>query len=143
MSLIRVKVAQVAGLPKDFYTVPSGKVLRPSHIACRMVASATVGNRRAVFSALEGGDTLMIIPAGLFQTAGQTITYIFAPGVVNLTGAAANAITIPAPPTWYPAGTVLRFSDSGNVDAAGDAAECIILGELFDLEMFSSRIPNL
>lgn len=141
MALVTQKTALAAGLPKDFYVVPAGKVFKLRAAACRIQATATVGNRRAVLSFLNPttNDPLIAIPAGAFQTAGQNISYFYGLGIAHITTISNNSLTLPVPDVWLESGSTLRITDSGGVDLAGDQVETIINGELFEREAYFSR----
>ncbi len=118
-NLYKVSLANPAAGADFAFSVPLGARWRWVSLAAVLTASATVGNR-IVHGVVQdvGGNTVFNASQVTAQTAGQAITYSFAPGLTsqNINDGAA-LVTLPGG-LWLQGGAQIKSSTTGIL--AGD-----------------------
>lgn len=103
------------------FVVPAGQVWIVTHINAKLVATATVGNRRLRVRATDGSDNeLSISEAGATFPASQTETADFYPGAPDQTTEVADTLKVAMPILILLPGHKLIVEDGAAIDAAAD-----------------------
>jgi len=105
------------------FTVPAATIWQVLSLYVAYTSTADVGNRQLVVEVQDGSSNVIgQIRAGVVQAASLTYSYMFAPGLADLTSVRDTTfIMTPLPASWVlPAGYVLRIYDSKAIAAAAD-----------------------
>jgi hypothetical protein len=101
-------------------TVPAGTEIQPLHVLVIWTSDATVGNRRLILEALDGGNVIAEAIAQVEQAASLVWRYSFALGVASDFAATVLRVNVTMPAWVLSAGQTLRVRDV-NAIAAGDS----------------------